>query len=91
MGKDKVSKPWYVFTQYSPLPTSTFTNGGMLGGGAALVVVCATVVVVGAKVVLVISDDVDEVVGKLIVTLLDGHGIVKYSALPGNVTCLKQL
>jgi hypothetical protein len=47
MGKDRVSKPWYVFTQYSPLPTSTFTNGGMLGGGAALVVVCAIVVVVG--------------------------------------------
>jgi hypothetical protein len=47
MGKDKVSKPWYVFTQYSPLPISNFTNGAILGGGPELVVVGASDVVVG--------------------------------------------
>ena len=79
-----------MLVQYSPFPTSNFTNGGILGGGAEVVVVGGCDVV-GGLVVLVVINGVVDVVGKLIVTLLDRHGIVKYSELPGNVTCLKQL
>ena len=73
MGKDKVSKPWYVFTQYSPLPISNFTNGAILGGGPETVVVGADHVVVRGWVVLVVNATV--VVGIIVVVdlLFLGH------------------